>query len=120
MFRKSDRDKPPDVLAHRLKAIAAKPALDQTEYEDLAIRNDRTGRAKRDPTFKQATLRLSTGERIDVVVKNVSDTGARVEFFKKSTLSEKVLITEPTLRLRTWARVTWQVEGAAGLQFLPE
>ena len=65
-----------------------------------------------------ATLAFITGERVDVVVKNVSDTGARVEFMRDIQLPDRVLLSEPTLRLKTWAYVIWQTRGAAGLQFV--
>jgi hypothetical protein len=117
MFKKPDTGKTPDVLASRLKAIAAKPALEQAEYTTLNLKN---GRAPRNATFKQATLTLSGGERFDVVMKNISDSGARVEFFSKGVLSEYVTISEPTLRLKLRARIMWQTDGAAGLQFIRE
>jgi hypothetical protein len=33
-------------------------------------------------------------------------------------LPDRVLVSEPTLRLKTWAYVIWQTRGAAGLQFV--
>lgn len=114
MFKKSG---PPasDPLANRLRQIAAKPALEESQYEPTRAKDQR---APRQATFKQGTITLSGGERVDVVVKNVSDTGMRVEFFRKVTLTDQVIIAEPTLRIRRWARVMWQTEGAAGLQFI--
>lgn len=114
MFKKPEK---PDPMADRLRRIAAKPAIeDVTEYKGEPKKED--ARPARQPTFKQGTIQLRSGERLDVVVKNVSDTGARIEFFRKITLTDSVLLTEPTLRLRTWAYVMWQTEGAAGLQFV--
>ncbi len=117
MFKKTGSSKSSDPLANRLRQIAARPALGETEYAPTK-KNDE--RSPRQPTFKQATVTLAGGERMDVVVKNVSDTGLRIEFFKKVTLTEQVLVAEPTLRIRRWARVMWQTEGAAGLQFYDE
>jgi hypothetical protein len=115
MFKKSGPSKTSDPLANRLRQIAAKPALEETEYQ---VTKKKDARSPRQATFKQGTITLSGGERMDVVVKNVSDTGMRIEFFRKVTLTDKVIIAEPTLRIRRWAKVTWQTEGAAGLQFL--
>ncbi|MEP7210159.1 MAG: hypothetical protein ABI740_04920, partial [Alphaproteobacteria bacterium] len=95
----------------------ARPALEETEYKP-SKKND--SRSPRQATFKQGTVTLSGGERMDVVVKNVSDTGLRIEFFRKVTLTDMVIIAEPTLRIRKWATVMWQTEGAAGLQFIDE
>ena len=117
MFKKPGPSKASDPLANRLRQIAARPALEETEYQAT---NKKDVRAPRQPTFKQGTVTLSGGERMDVVVKNVSDTGMRVEFFRKVTLTDQVIIAEPTLRIRKWARVIWQTEGAAGLQFLED
>lgn len=117
MFKKPGYSKTGDPLANRLRQIAARPALEETDYR-TAGKN--AARAPRQSTFKQATVTLSGGERIDVVVKNVSDSGLRIEFFRKATLTDQVMIAEPTLRIRRWARVMWQTDGAAGLQFIPE
>lgn len=104
----------PDPLADRLRKIAAAPV---EEHVYSSVKPD-MGRAKREATFKQGTLTTRGGERIPVVVKNVSTTGARVEFFRDVELGDHVLITESTLRLNTWAEVMWQARGAAGLKFV--
>jgi hypothetical protein len=116
MFKKPGNSKEGDPLANRLKAIASKPALAESDYVASAPKVD--NRAKRQATFKQATLMLSGGERVDVVVKNISATGAKVQFFKHVTLSQKVMMSEPTLRIRRWAEVVWQKDGEAGLHFV--
>lgn len=118
MFKKSGNKKAEDPLAARLRQIAAKPALQDSEYEPVRAKDEK--RLPRRMTFKQATMILAGGEKVDVVVKNVSDTGVRVEFFRRIILSDKVIISEPTLRIRKWARVMWQTEGAAGLHFLED
>lgn len=103
----------PDPLADRMRKIAAAPA------EDVVYSSAHTGekRATRQPTFKSATVTTLGGERIDVVVKNVSSTGARIEFVRDVSLTDRVMLSEPTMRLKTWAYVVWQTRGAAGLQF---
>ena len=113
MFKKAAPSKP-DPLAERLRKIAHVPA------EEVTYSSVKPGekRFERKPTFKAATLSFITGERVDVVVKNVSDTGARVEFMRDVELPDRVLLTEPTLRLKVWAYVIWQTRGIAGLQFV--
>jgi DNA-directed RNA polymerase subunit E'/Rpb7 len=113
MFKKPNTGKP-DPLAERLRKIADVPTEDVT-YSSVAPSEKRS---ERKPTFKAATLTFITGERVEVIVKNVSDTGARVEFMRDMQLPDRVLISEPTLRLKTWAYVIWQTRGAAGLQFV--
>lgn len=112
MFKKTP-DKP-DPLAQRMRKIADVP-VEEVTYSSVTPGEKRSDRK---PTFKAATLAFITGERVDVVVKNVSDTGARVEFMRDTQLPDRVLLSEPTLRLKTWAYVIWQTRGAAGLQFV--
>ena len=113
MFKKPNSDKP-DPLAQRMRKIADVPAEEVT-YSSVTPGEKRS---ERKPTFKAATLSFLTGERVDVVVKNVSHTGARVEFLRYIELPDRVLLSEPTLRIKTWAYVIWQTRGAAGLQFV--
>jgi hypothetical protein len=114
MFKKTpDR---PDPLAQRMRKIADVPVQEVT-YSSVTPTPDEK-RSERRPTFRAATLALITGERFEVVVKNVSDTGARIEFMREVPLPDRVLLSEPTLRLKTWAYVIWQTRGAAGLEFV--
>ena len=88
--------------------------------EEVTYTSARDGekRAERKQTFKSATVTTLGGERVDVVVKNVSATGARVEFLRDIQLTDRVMLSEPTVRIKTWAYVVWQTRGAAGLQFV--
>jgi len=113
MFKKPNRDKV-DPLAQRMRKIAD-VSHDETNYSHTATGKKRS---ERKATFKAATLTLISGERIDVVVKNVSDTGARIEFLRDVVLPDRVLLSEPTLRLKIWAYVAWQERGKAGLEFV--
>ena len=114
MFKKPDNNKAADPLGDRMRKIAAVPA------EEVKYSSVQTGqkRSERKPTFKSATVTTLGGERIDVVVKNISGTGARIEFLRDVSLTDRVIISEPTLRIKTWAYVVWQTRGAAGLQFV--
>ncbi len=76
-------------------------------------------RAVRQAVFRQGALILGTGERLPIALKNVSSTGARVEFFTRRELPEFAVLVEPTLRIKSRVRVVWQRDGAAGLIFIP-
>ena len=114
MFKKG-KNEPYDPLADRMRKIATVPVEEQT-YSSV---HEQAGRAVREQTFKQGTITTRGGERVPVVLKNVSKTGVRIEFFRDVILGDHVLITEPTLRLNIWAEVMWQSRGAAGLKFIP-
>ena len=115
MFKKTGKNEAYDPLANRMRKISNTSEEEHT-YSSV---QEQTGRSTREPTFKQGTITTRGGERIPVVVKNVSKSGARIEFFRDVQLGDHVLITEPTLRLNIWAEVMWQSRGAAGLKFVP-
>jgi hypothetical protein len=112
MFRKN---KPPAAIpAGRVKAVVERSA--PTDYGGAS----RDGRAARTTVFKQAMLMLPHGEKVPVVIKNMSSTGLRVEFFQNRQLGDRVLITEPSVPLRFWADVVWETDGAGGLRLKKE
>src|ERR1700741_676559 len=74
-------------------------------------------RSPRQPVFRNGTLIFEDGDRLAVVIKDLSDGGARVEFFVNRPLPETMILSEPTLKLRRRACVVWQRDGAAGLVF---
>ncbi len=49
-------------------------------------------RAVRQAVFRQGALILANGERMRVAVKDISMTGARVEFFARCELPELVVL----------------------------
>jgi len=75
-------------------------------------------RAPRQSVFRTATMVTSGGARQNVALKDVSATGARIEFHTRSTLPSLVVLIEPMLKLHKRARVVWQEEGRAGLEFI--
>lgn len=75
-------------------------------------------RADRRQLFRQGFVIFESGQKVRVAIKNVSETGARVEFFALNGLPDLVLLSEPTLNLRRRARVVWQRDGMAGLEFI--
>lgn len=113
MSRKSDNNLS-DSLAARMRKIAGSAALQQPTYSTATDEK----RPTRKSSFKAATLTLIGGERLDVIIKNISETGARIEFLREIRLTDRVLLSEPTLRICTWVYVVWQTRGAAGLEFV--
>lgn len=75
-------------------------------------------RAVRAAVFRQGALLLAGGEKLTVALKDISATGARIEYFARRELPEFVILVEPTLRIKSRARVVWQRDGVAGLQFI--
>jgi hypothetical protein len=110
MFRRNKTSQP-TVCLERVKIVSERASL--TDYGDVT----RAERAPRTSVYKQATLTLLYGEKVPVAIKNLSSTGARVEFFQNRRLGERVLITEASVPLRFWADVVWEVDGAGGLRF---
>jgi hypothetical protein len=101
-------------LTDRLKAIAERTPPPPQNYETTT-----SGRSQRTPTFKQAVLRLPHGELLPVVIKNLSKTGARVEFFQNRELAvdDRVRLSAQTAAIDRGARVIWQKQGLVGLKF---
>jgi hypothetical protein len=113
MFKKLGQASANDQLAHRIQKIAVAQVIDA----DLPVERSDL-RDPRQPTFKPATIRLAGGERMDVVVKDASASGVKIVFLRRVRLTDQIMISEPTLRISTWAQVVWQTVGAAGLRFL--
>jgi PilZ domain len=99
-------------------AAPSSPAIYSGPSIAKSVRNK--PRAPRQPLFRTATLVTSGGARQNVAVKDLSETGARIEFHTRSELPSIVMLIEPTLKVHKRARVVWQTEGVAGLQFIEE
>jgi hypothetical protein len=95
-----------------VNAIAAR-----TQSTDYGVGSSREARQPRTTVFRNATIKLLDGEKIPVVIKNISATGLRVELPQEAPLGELVLISEPSGSFRSWAEVIWQDAGAGGLHF---
>ena len=116
MFRK----RPPggkDSLADRTRQLSNR---DTGAPGAPRMAKNVTQRAPRQPVFKDATLILPDGARVKAVIKDLTATGARVEYFHQTQLPGAVVIAAALLRLRCNARVVWQTGSAAGLQFLDD
>lgn len=110
------------VLADRIRRVVSEasppPRFAQTEPVNTSPIQQERARAPRQAVYRQGALVLGGGEKLSVALRNLSASGARVEFHVHVPLPAVVLLVEPTLKLRRRARVVWQVEGAAGLKFL--
>ena len=84
----------------------------------LVVAPTKVQRAQRQSVFKNATIILDSGTRFAVAIKDVSDGGARIEFFQDVPLDGVFTISEPMTRLRRRARVSWRRDGTAGFEFV--
>jgi hypothetical protein len=112
MFRKKKAEQSAEPV-ERWEKIAAKASP-----SGEPARAPHTRRAQRSKLFRQATATLSAGEKVAVVIKDLSTTGCRIEFIRRGPLTPTLTIDEHTLGLHFSAKVVWQTEGAAGVKFL--
>jgi len=116
MFKRPPPSPAHGALAERVRRLGARPAPPIEAYAPKTNGN----RAERTAVFRNATIEFESGERMQVAVKNVSATGARVEHPLRNELPATFLLIEPTLKLRKRVRVAWQREGVAGVRFLED
>jgi hypothetical protein len=115
MFGKS---KPPrDQLTSRIRAVTAAPPPTQPSTPFKTPQREQA-RDPREPLFRNATVLIDEKQRLAVVLKNLSNSGARIEYFTKVELPPVVVLVESTMKLRRRARVIWQRDGVAGLEFI--
>lgn len=118
-----------DALAARVRQLAeprppasaiepVEPAPKTYEGPSVAKSVRKQDRAQRHSLFRTATMITSGGARQNVALKDVSATGARIEFHTRTALPPEIIIIEPMAKLHTRARVVWQDEGIAGLEFI--
>jgi hypothetical protein len=102
-----------DTLAKRVRVISEAPPSALAQQAASAAK-----RAPRALAYRPGTLTFVGGERVDVVVTNLSTTGARIQFKRGTPLPERVCLTQGRTGSQQWAYVTWQTWGVAGLQFV--
>lgn len=91
--------------------LAEDDAPDATAYE--------TRRSPRQPQFREAQISLArSGEKFSVAVKDLSAGGVKIESFRKLALPPTVDFYEPLSGRRSRARVVWQEDFRAALEFL--
>lgn len=118
MFGRSKTPRAGSGLTDRVQQIAQRPAQ-APKPEFIAQEKARAKpRAERRALFRNGGLLIDDGQRVAVAIKNLSDSGARIEYFTKMDLPDYVTLVEPTLKLRRRAQVIWQTDGAAGLMFV--
>jgi hypothetical protein len=104
------------ALTDRLRQVAERKT--QAFQEPAPPPRKTTERAERRQVFREGYVILPSGQKLRVAIKNLSSTGARIEFLGQSELTDEVLLLAPMLELRQRARVVWQLNGAAGLHFI--
>jgi hypothetical protein len=102
-------------LGQRLKAIADREAPSADTYESISTSHRRPSRT---PAYKPAVLVIGGGEKLPVVIKNLSETGAKVAFFQNRELSGQVRLVEQSISLNAVAHIAWQRDGMLGLTFI--
>ena len=75
---------------------------------------------ERQATFQEVLLTLESFHKIRAIIVNLSSRGARVHLSTRTELPFRVRFSAPVLNRSGWARVVWQADEAAGLEFLPE
>jgi hypothetical protein len=98
-----------EALAARVRKLAGGAASAVARH--VKFRDPRAG------VFRDGTLILPDGERMSVAIKDLSQTGARIEFVAHRELPLTVMLSEPMLKLRRTAKVIWQRDCVAGLSF---
>ena len=121
------KPKPPpkSALADRVRRVTThRPPAGSDEWElqppPPPHSSKLFARTERSPSYRQGVIVIDDGQRVTVVIKNLSVTGARIEFFLKRELPPEVTLIEVTMRIHRRARVAWQGEGVAGLEYLPD
>src|SRR5689334_22506821 len=75
---------------------------------------------ERHATFQEVLLTLEDFHKIRAVIVNLSSRGARIHFSTRTELPFRLRYSAPALNRSGWARVVWQQDEAAGLEFLPD
>lgn len=106
---------PPTVSLDRVRAVVARDA--PAEYVEVGPRGQR---ASRHAVYKNATAVLPLGERVPVIIRNLTPKGCRIEYFQNRLLTGRILLIEHSLPLRRWADIAWTDDGVSGLSFVED
>ena len=105
---------PPNKLSDRVRTVTAPPAPAAVPKTAKPLK-PRQARASK---FKHATIVMSDGLKLDVILRNLSESGARIDFYGDGAdIVGPVLLLEPSLGLKKRARVVWKDRNSAGLSF---
>lgn len=111
------------LLEGRMKAVTASqtPLPIQPQELNLGPAKRLTpykARAPRAKVYKKAELILESGQRLEVIVRDLFEGGARVDFYSGSAdLAGRLLLKEPSLAINKWATLIWKSQNSAGLRF---
>lgn len=114
MFGKAKASSAKDQLSERMRRAVERPTAPPPSRHALPAKS--SARCAR-PYSGKARSFWRTAKKLPVALKNISATGARVEYFTRRELPLTVTLVEPTLRIKSRARVVWQGNGVAGLAF---
>jgi len=102
-------------LANRLAAIkSAKPVA----WSAPPPLKKRQGRAERNDTYRFARLIYDTGETVNCILKDISQTGAKVMIEGNFTLPRKMTLKIDQAGVSKAVHIVWQDETIVGLAFL--
>lgn len=73
----------------------------------------------REAVFQEVVVTLEDYHKLRAVIVNLNSRGARIQFSNRTELPFRIRLSAPTLKLNCWARVVWQADEAAGLEFPP-
>lgn len=102
------------AFADRVRRISEAAPVVPKELANTGVNK----REVRKPSFRPGTLTFMHGEKLSVMVTNISATGARVQFVRGAHLPERVLVSEPLTGLHKWGYVVWQAANVAGVEFV--
>lgn len=104
------------MFADPSELTVAELMADETPKETV---DHQTRKAPRQPQFREAQISLgrNSGE-LQVAVKDLSEGGVRIESFRKLALPPVVELYEPLSGRRCQARVVWQEDFRAALEFI--
>lgn len=109
----------PNRLNERIRSITNGGESSETAASAESPQDSEAQRfAKRVATYRHAEIVLGGGETIRVAVKNVSETGVRVDSYRIFDLPEYVAVRGVGRGELLRARVIWQERHSAALQFI--
>jgi len=104
-------------MAQRIASIAsAKPVA----FISPPSKPESKRKEPRRAVYRHGRLTIAGGVKIDCIIVDVSEIGARVELDGASSLPEIVLLSTVMTGEKKRARVVWRRENTAGLSFLIE
>lgn len=111
MTRKTD-----DRMTRRVTALAAAKPVEGGALAKSVRKKSRS--SDRKTTYRFGRVLNGSREEHPCILRNVSDTGARVVFEGEASLSDEVILRIELTGERKKARVVWQKDREAGLSFV--